>query len=295
MNKQKIAEGKYGVIYALPHNKVEKRCVIEDREEKEVFFRDVRYLKLLQPLRVTPKLFKHRFTAKSILRKAKGVIVMDQWTMDMKQLGEYNRKKHFPLIHEPVYRRREMVSALRCLLQLKLTGIINTDTKRDNFLWDARRKKMCLTDFGFANEFDEKEFHYRIGWPLIYFPREDPAWKKKIKKAHVKKRFLRVFRKYPQYISLWEWEAEALAMGTRVWIPNKGASKTKKKTRNNSWKHGKLKIFTGLGEDVLPDAIRQEFVQVNPYIQACYRREERYWSTLAPHLLWKLTRKEMRV
>lgn len=283
--KRKIAEGKYGVINVLPNDHVEKRCIIDDKKSKNVWKRELHYLRILQPLRVTPHFYRKRWTPKCLLHHAVGSIEMDRWTMDMKQLGEFQRRKHFPLLDVPVYTMKQVVAMVKILLRLQ-NLVVNTDTKRDNFLW--RNGRICLTDFGFSHEFDEEPFKCMVGWPLIYYPREDEKWKQKMKEAHCREGFLQVFRRFPSFVNLWEWEAEMVMSGCRVWKPKH--LKNKKKNKKLNWQKGRLCYFHGLGEDILPDDIRQAFIDVNPYIRFSYNREEKEFALANPNNHFTLCR-----
>lgn len=287
VSKTKIAEGKYGSIYRLPKGWLMKKCELDTRQEKEAWDREVYFFELLQGLHITP-LYKKKLLSR--VRQGQhstrtGSLIMRRWSMDMKRLGEIQRQHYFPFISFPVYNTHQVLAMLSNQYEAKMLGVINTDLKRDNLLWSRKTKRVCMTDLGFMNEFDQQPFSFNVGWPMGYYPKEDKKWVKKCK--GLKEKFLAVFRKYPAYVALWEWEAEMIAMGVRVWDTSY--------KHQNSWeeKHGKLKFFTGLGEDLLPDHIRQAFVHVNPYISYCYRRSVREQTLMHPSRLRVFTKEDL--
>jgi serine/threonine protein kinase len=200
--------------------------------------------------------------------------------MDMKQLGEKQRSRYFPWIDVPVYTYAQVQQMLQCLVQLRETGIINSDMKRDNILVRPSQHEMCVTDFGFSGDMNHEYFTCKIGWPQAYYPPESKWTPTAAQQKHWRHQFMRLWTRYAQYVDLWEWEAEMLFMGVRIWFTNEYSQEAA--TRSS------LKVFVGLGENILPNSIRQQFIKVNPYIYYCYQREARDHAHMCPTQLYSM-------
>lgn len=138
---------------------VAKVSHLNNEFEHKTFERDVFFSNMLKSTGICPKLIE------AWICNDDGYMISKRWEGDIYSYGiSHNMVLPYWMIRE----------VLKVTERLSKRGIVHGDLKWDNYLYDSKSKKVCLTDFGFSFDYKNFEPPHKMGWHGLRYSCQPP-------------------------------------------------------------------------------------------------------------------------